>query len=93
MNFSQLLTKFLSQGVEDGSEAATAGPSPGRGGRPRLVVFGNSEAAFEILVVVRGRTAAELHLHVLGIDVKSRLGKGTDYVPSSKNSETYKVDT
>ena len=38
-----------------------------------LSVFGNCEAALEIFVGVRGRTAAELHLHVLGIDVKSRL--------------------
>ena len=77
-----LLTKFLSQGVEDGSEAAAAasGPLPGGGGRPMwLSVFGNCEAALEIFVGVRGRTAAELHLHVLGIDVKSRLTERANF--------------
>ena len=81
-----LLTKFLSQGVEDGSEAAAAaaaaasGPLPGGGGRQMwLSVFGNCEAALEIFVGVRGRTAAELHLHVLGIDVKSRLTERANF--------------
>ena len=73
-----LLTQFLSQRVEDGSDTAAAAgllPGGGGGGEGRAVRFG--EAALEVLVVVlrRGGAAAELHLHVLGVEVKPRLEK------------------